>query len=281
MARSVIVPVLAASRHTSAACRVRLKVPFRCTAITSSNSCSLMDTSIRSRRMPALLTTTWRSPNAETAWSTIAFAPSNELTLSVLATAWPPAAVISSTTDCAAEMSAPEPSTAPPRSLTTTLAPREANKRACSRPIPRPAPVMIATLSCSIVQPSSRIRRGPAAGGRWSERDDCNGAAACQTDATTSPSAGGFEQAALQVAALGIGPRQVEGPAVRLGGLGTTGQATQHVSARRGEEAVGAQLTVRRDAVEQQQARLGPLAHGDGDGAVERDDRRGREREQV
>ena len=163
MARSVIVPALAASRQTSAACRVRLKVPFRCTAITSSNSCSLMETSMRSRRIPALLTTTWRSPNVETAWSTIALAPSNELTLSVLATAWPPAAVISSTTDWAAEMSAPEPSTAPPRSLTTTLAPSEANRRACSRPMPRPAPVITATLSCNMVQPSSRTRREPAA----------------------------------------------------------------------------------------------------------------------
>src|SRR5580658_5777714 len=269
MARSVIVPVLAASRQTSAACRVRLKVPFRCTAMTSSNSCSLIDTSMRLRRMPALLTTTCRSPKVETAWSTIAFAPSNELTLSVLATACPPAAVISSTTDCAAEMSAPEPSTAPPKSLTTTLAPREANKRACSRPMPRPAPVMIATLSCSMVQPSSRIRRGPAAGGRGSGRDDCNGASACQTDAAasagrlrpprgprTSSSAGGFQEAALQVAALGIGPRQVKGPAVRLGGLGTTAQAAQHVRARRGQEVIGTQLTVRCDAVEQRQARL-------------------------
>ena len=166
MARSVVVPALAASRHTSAACRVRLNVPFRCTAITSSNSCSLMDTSIRSRRIPALLTTTWRSPKDETAWSTIALAPSKELTLSVFATAWPPAAAISSTTDCAAEMSAPEPSTAPPRSLTTTLAPSEAKSNACSRPMPRPAPVMIATLSCSMSgRPLAFVGNRPPAGG--------------------------------------------------------------------------------------------------------------------
>ena len=137
---------------------------------------------MRSRRIPALLTTTWRSPKVETAWSTSALAPAKELTLSVLATAWPPAAVISSTTDWAAETSAPEPSTAPPRSLTTTLAPSEANRSACSRPMPRPAPVMIATLPCNMVQPSSRfssVTRPPAR--RRSGRDDYNGARACQT----------------------------------------------------------------------------------------------------
>ena len=37
------------------------------------------------------------------------------------------------------------PSTAPPRSLTTTLAPRAASSSACLRPRPRPAPVTIAT----------------------------------------------------------------------------------------------------------------------------------------
>ena len=39
----------------------------------------------------------------------------------------------------------PEPSTSPPRSLTTTLAPWLANSSACSRPMPRPAPVMTTT----------------------------------------------------------------------------------------------------------------------------------------
>src|SRR5580658_3707724 len=47
-------------------------------------------------------------------------------------------------------MSAPEPSMAPPRSFTTTLAPSEAKSNACSRPMPRPPPVMMATLSCNI-----------------------------------------------------------------------------------------------------------------------------------
>src|SRR3984957_165366 len=206
-----------------------------------------METSMRSRRMPALFTTTWRSPKAETAWSTIALAPSKELTLSVLATAWPPAAVISSTTDCAAEMSAPEPSTAPPRSLTTTLAPREANRRACSRPMPRPAPVMIATLSCNMVQPSSHIvgDRPPAGGGP--------GETIATAPGPVKParwSGGGFEQAALQVAALGVCARQVERPAVGLGGLGAAAQAAQHVGACRREQVVLAQLALRRNVVQ-------------------------------
>ena len=133
-----------------------------------------------------MLTTTWRSPKVDTACSTIARAPSNELTLSVFATAWPPAATISSTTDCAAEMSEPDPSTAPPRSLTTTLAPSDPNNKACSRPMPRPPPVMIATLSCNIDRPSFRVRcQSPhrSAGSVPTTRlaYDGNGAPACQT----------------------------------------------------------------------------------------------------
>src|SRR3954470_7470096 len=54
-------------------------------------------------------------------------------------------ALISSTTCCAGVWSPPLPSAAPPRSLTTTLAPSAANSSACSRPMPRPAPVMMAT----------------------------------------------------------------------------------------------------------------------------------------
>src|SRR5258708_5194055 len=42
-------------------------------------------------------------------------------------------------------MSAPLPSGAPPRSLTTRLAPSAPKSRACSRPMPRPPPVMTAT----------------------------------------------------------------------------------------------------------------------------------------
>src|SRR2546423_8867151 len=62
-----------------------------------------------------------------------------------LASAVPPAAVISATTSSAGPGDAPEPSLAQPRSLTTTVAPREASSRAYSRPTPRPAPVTTAT----------------------------------------------------------------------------------------------------------------------------------------
>ena len=46
---------------------------------------------------------------------------------------------------CAGPTSAPLPSRATPRSLTTTLAPSRANASACSRPMPRPAPVTMTT----------------------------------------------------------------------------------------------------------------------------------------
>ncbi|MPM37231.1 hypothetical protein SDC9_83838 [bioreactor metagenome] len=63
----------------------------------------------------------------------------------------PPAARISATTASAAVTEPPLPSTAPPRSFTTTLAPRAASASACCLPRPPPAPVTIATL------PSKRI----------------------------------------------------------------------------------------------------------------------------
>ncbi len=58
----------------------------------------------------------------------------------------------------------PSPCMVPPRSLTTTAAPRRANSRAYSRPSPRPAPVTIATWpSKSITLRSLLIRRRPVA----------------------------------------------------------------------------------------------------------------------
>ena len=58
--------------------------------MTESHSASVMLTSILSRRMPALLTSTWRSPNASTAASTRRFPPSQSVMSSALATASPP-----------------------------------------------------------------------------------------------------------------------------------------------------------------------------------------------
>src|SRR5436309_263452 len=113
--------------------------------MTASHSSSVMLTSTRSRRMPALLTRMWRSPKASTAELIRRWPPSQSATLSALATASPPIALISSTTCSAGVRSSPVPSMAPPRSFTTTLAPSWANSSACSRPMPRPAPVMMAT----------------------------------------------------------------------------------------------------------------------------------------
>ncbi len=99
-----------------------------------------------SRRMPALLMTTSTLPKASSAVCTMALPPSGVATELVSATASPPAALISSTTFSAAPLSLPLPSMAPPRSLITTSAPREAMRSACWRPRPPPAPVMMTTL---------------------------------------------------------------------------------------------------------------------------------------
>ena len=94
-------PAFARSRQYSAACRMVANVPRRCTRITASHSSIVMLASIRSRRMPALFTTMSRAPNASTAVRTRRRAPSQSETSSSLATAWPPAARIASTTSAA------------------------------------------------------------------------------------------------------------------------------------------------------------------------------------
>src|SRR3954453_10260323 len=149
------------SRMRSHAGWVTLKAPFRCTSITGSTRSAVMLGNDRSRKMPALLTTMSMRPKASSADRTIASPPSTVATELVSATATPPAAVISSTTVWAAPALAPVPSTAPPRSFTTTNAPRAASRRACWRPSPPPAPVTIATLPSN---PSSAIGRKVAAG---------------------------------------------------------------------------------------------------------------------
>src|SRR5262245_30841374 len=73
----------------------------------------------------------------------------------------PPRFLISATTVSAAACAPPRPSTAPPRALTTTLAPRSARSSACARPSPAPAPVTIATrLSKRIVMRASAAEFG-------------------------------------------------------------------------------------------------------------------------
>src|SRR5205809_314468 len=139
------VPFLCSSRQYSDAWRHMLNVPFRCTATTASQSSSAMLKIIRSRRMPALLTTMLSLPNVSRAHSTMRLAALKSATLSPLATASPPFFLISATTSCAGvAVGCPVPSKCAPRSFTTTLAPCCAMSSACSRPMPRPEPVMIA-----------------------------------------------------------------------------------------------------------------------------------------
>ena len=72
-----------------------------CTRTTASHSASSMLKSMRSRRIPALLTRMSRVPYLSIAVCTKRRAPSQSATSSVFATASPPSAVISSTTVCA------------------------------------------------------------------------------------------------------------------------------------------------------------------------------------
>src|SRR5689334_6192137 len=152
------------------------KWPLRCTAMTASNSSSLVFANIRSRTIPALLTRTSRPPKLSTAVWIKPSACAQSATFAPLVTASPPAAVISSTTPCAAlPPPAGDPSRPTPMSLTTTRAPSAANASACARPMPPPAPVTMTTrpsskpicdvslLDCAGVRGSQIVRRFTAA----------------------------------------------------------------------------------------------------------------------
>src|SRR4051794_7249399 len=116
-------PRLHASRQYAQACRVIAKVPLRWTATTASNSSSVMETSIRSRTIPALLTTTSSRPNRATVFSTSACVPAQSVTEVASAVAVPPAATISSTTPSAGRSPPASPCRPAPTSLTTTPPP--------------------------------------------------------------------------------------------------------------------------------------------------------------
>src|SRR3954467_674559 len=107
--------------------------------MTASHSSALIEKIIRSRRMPALLTSTLRPPYVDTARSTSPVAKSQSPMSPATPMASPPAATIS-----AATFSAPSP-----MSLTTTLAPAAARASASARPSPAPAPVTTATAPSS------------------------------------------------------------------------------------------------------------------------------------
>src|SRR6201986_1676354 len=124
-----------------------LTVPIRWTFTTASKSFSSILPKLLSRRMPALAISTSMRPHVSMVclirWAT----PASSLTDAPLATASPPAALISATTFSAAAELPPVPSSDPPRSLITTLAPNFARCRAWERPNQPPAPVTITTLS--------------------------------------------------------------------------------------------------------------------------------------
>src|SRR5271166_2969824 len=138
------------------------KVPLRCTLMTLSQSDSLALAKVWSRRMPALLTRMSARPKCLMASSNTDWPPSRVAMAAPFATARPPSALIASTTLSAIDLSAPEPSRGPPRSLTTTAAPSRANSLAYASPSPPPAPVISATLPSSSPMPSSRYYYFPS-----------------------------------------------------------------------------------------------------------------------
>src|SRR5947209_9643046 len=154
---STVLPSLDSPRQYDAACRIVAKWPLRCTAMTASNSSSLVLAIIRSRTMPALFTRTSKPPKVSTAVLIRAAAWSQSAMLEPSTMASPPAEVISSTTLCAAlPPPAGEPSRPTPMSLTTTRAPSAAKANACARPMPPPAPVTMTT------RPSTNPIFGPS-----------------------------------------------------------------------------------------------------------------------
>src|ERR1700738_1892277 len=129
----------------------QLKVPVRCTSSTFAKSAGSILPNDLSRRIPALAHIRSTLPHSMVARSTIALTCSKFETSAPSAIATPPALRISSTTVSAGVSAPPVPSRAPPKSLTTTLAPRLANPSACARPRPLPAPVTMATRPSNLI----------------------------------------------------------------------------------------------------------------------------------
>ena len=140
--------------------------------MTASHSSSLVVKSMRSRRKPALFTSTSSPPKVSIASRRVAARPPSRRCRRC--SQWPHRPRPGSRR----RLAAPDrhrhrvPSRATPRSLTTTFAPSRANASACSRPIPRPAPVMATTRpwhntvgtlpACSSGSPCSRPTRRSA-----------------------------------------------------------------------------------------------------------------------
>src|ERR1700730_2491303 len=134
----------------STAARVAWNAVRRLTSRTKFQMSSVIVWNILSRVMPALLTRMSSLPKPSTAPATSAAAPSMATALSRLSAAVPPSAVISATTASAGSGAA---------AFTTTEAPSAANSLAVAAPIPRPAPVTMATRSSR--RPTRRLARFP------------------------------------------------------------------------------------------------------------------------
>src|SRR5262249_42954956 len=93
---------------------VQQKVPFRCTLRTLSQLVSLALAKVSSSRMPALFTRISARPKFLMASLKTASPPASVEMSEPLATARPPSALIASTTFCAIDLSAPDPSRAHP-----------------------------------------------------------------------------------------------------------------------------------------------------------------------
>ena len=111
--------------------------PRRWTAITASQSSTVILNSRLSRVMPALLIRTVGGPSSPAMRSTAASTLAASLTSAPTARAVPPADVMASTVVAQADSS---------RSRTATLKPSAARRWATPAPIPRAAPVTIAVL---------------------------------------------------------------------------------------------------------------------------------------
>ena len=151
---------------------MQLNVPLRCTAITASHSSSVMLKIMRSRRMPATLTTMSIRPKASTTCR-----PSRRPGRSPPPSrSWPDrgAAVLDDLVDDLLgrrRSPCPRRSSVAPRSLTTTFAPAAASAIAIPRPIPRPAPVTSAVFPSSIPTVTPLTVDGKSRGPRGRARE--------------------------------------------------------------------------------------------------------------
>src|SRR4051812_19206090 len=130
--------------------RVIRKAPRRCTFMTMSQSDSDILKSMLSRVTPALLTSTVGPPSSAATRSTAALTCSASLTSAPTARAFPPAASIASTVLLAWPSS---------RSRTPTANPSAASRTAVAAPMPRAAPVTMATRGVAL--PASLIKQDP------------------------------------------------------------------------------------------------------------------------